>query len=141
MSQDPWRRGLFGRLRIGLIAGMVVATIFAALASSISSVAGDPATSDHGIPLGQLVRGYYIGGTVAGLVWGALAPIAKWRLGAGLLGFLMLLPVGLGGIALMPEHRLGDGGWIAAVIWALLMGGLGGLHFFEPDKVRNEKRR
>lgn len=114
--------------------GVVAATAFSFIALAFHALAGDPARSDHGLSLGQLIRGYYVGGIVAGLVYGGLAPLARWRLGSALLGFLMLLPVGLGATALMPEHSLYDGGWIAAVIWAALMGGLGGLYIFELDE-------
>ena len=86
---------------------------------------GGNALAHHGLTVAGAAAIYLGGGTLGGSVVGLLLPLAKWRVGAGVLGDVGLLPV-IGGIAIAIDGlpRGGDSLQLAAVL--LVAFGVGG---------------
>jgi len=126
------------QFKAGVGHGLALATLYSAYVLIVAALGGR-AHVELGVPLGTIIAFYYLGGAVAGLIYGALAPIAKWTMGRACLGFLIMFPIGAGCMYLLPDGGLNDrGDWIAAVVFAGLLGGLGGLHFLDPAPDRTE---
>lgn len=120
------------RFRLGVLHGIGVATLFSAYVLIVVA-AGGRAHIELGVSVRTVVAGYFVAGVVGGLIYGALAPLTKWWIGRALVGFLIMFPIGLGVMTVLPDAPLDDfGTWIDVVIFAGLLGGLGGQHFLEP---------
>lgn len=118
---------------MGLASGFGLATVFSAYVV-VTAAFGGRAHAELGLSVPSIIAFYYMGGVVSGLVYGAVAPVATWWLGRAFVGFVIVLPIGVGMIAILPEAGLGDrGAWLDALLFACLVGGLGGPHFLDPD--------
>ena len=94
-------------IRDGVLFGLFGATVLSALVGVISLVRGSAHWPQYGsTTTWEMIGGYYGAGIVAGVVFGALQPLCRWRLGVfaqgwiggsviyASLGFAMGFPVG-----------------------------------------------
>jgi hypothetical protein len=89
-------RGLLDRIKAGVKAWMPVAHGFSALAVVLTLASGGEVLRKYGprVTLPLVIVVYYVAFAAAGAVFGALAPFKRTRLGAALVGFAAMLPMG-----------------------------------------------
>lgn len=118
--------GLLHRCRTGVGFGLVLASIYSAYVIVVF-VASDGAVFERrGLSLGSTLLTYLAGGIVGGILYGVLAPLARWRFGAFMVGYIVAIPVCLGAAVALPDVDFGSRvTWFALAI-APLAGGIVG---------------
>lgn len=102
---------------VGLTAAMILVAVYSLLAVVLYLLPGKTDVERRGIGLGSTLVAYLIGGLIAGPLVGALAPLARWPVGAAFLGFLSLLFVDL---AFMSVLVPAAGGSVSDTLWLSL---------------------
>ena len=107
--------------------GWLIATAFSLYVLILYALRGPAPFEANETTLSATIAAYYAGLTASGIVLGLVLPLARWKLGAALLGFLALIP--LYGVIMFSLH-----GWnwdyrdtLATVIAALVVGAPVGL--------------
>jgi hypothetical protein len=117
-TYSRWRRDVGW----GVVGGCLMALYYTTIAILIYLIRGPAAFGTYGITFGQTVLAYWAGGVAGGLVLGVLLPVARNRLGKGVLGILVALPVFVA-IALI----MGDLHWGAVLVCATFFGIVGAM--------------
>ena len=135
-------------IRWGLIVGLffgvffsIIATVLVALGSGRRSAG----TETYSLP--ALLALYLGSGIIAGLMFGIMRPLARWRAGAILIGLICALVVGIAvGILIdgLPSSW-DDASWFTLVLWTIVWGVLLGNSFWkhplpELKEFRRSKR-
>jgi len=126
-----------GELRTGLYYGGFAGVAYSVYVVGAALVTQGRLLEQFDLSLLSVVGLYLGGGLAGGLAYGFLAPLTRWRLGAGLVGFLVTMPAFIGVSYLVPDAgSTPTDDWIAVVISAAVVGGLGGMLLWEP-RVRD----
>jgi hypothetical protein len=81
-------------VRTGLEWGLYFAAVFVVLATPVAVMKGSDLKERYHVTYLGLVSIYLFGGLTGGLVAGLLLPLCRWTVGAMLVGFVAILPVG-----------------------------------------------
>jgi len=123
---------VWGRVRRCALWGLAFGCTYAALATAIvvlGAVGGGAAAGGAGRLWAQLVALYLAGGLAGGAVVGLLWPLAAESVrGEGVVGAVAIFPLGVSILMLEKGWVSGwdRGDWTIAVIFSVLVGGLGG---------------
>ena len=124
-----------------VLAGVFLGLILTAIAAAIWAVAGSEAMSaKYGPPL-LLARKYVQGGVLGGLIVGVLSPLARWRAGVFVLGWLAAAAL----YATVATTRLGPlktWGWfdyIGITVMATVLGSAGAVRFLRDTGRWNRR--
>jgi len=102
----------------GVAWGAGAATVLSLLVALAGLVRGGEALARQDLTLGQVVEAYYLCGLLGGALFGAVRPLARGMLGAGLVGALVGAAVyaGAGWFIVAPDELR------SALPWGLLAG-------------------
>ena len=115
-------------LRWGVAAGLFFAALYSLYVTLLYLIRGPDPFDANETTLGQVIAVYFAGGIAGGAIVGVLRPLAKWRIGAAVVGVVAAVPVFLG-IALSLEGGLSGldrGAWEAVAFCSIFFGILGG---------------
>jgi hypothetical protein len=79
---------MWPNVRTGLAYGLGLATVLSCIVLVLVAVRGPQALRSYGIGLPLMLLGYYVSGVLGGAVVGLLLPLARWPLGAALVGVI-----------------------------------------------------
>ena len=86
--QLPW----FSRIRWGVRWGLVYALIYSIIALVVGLFSGGSVFAWRQTSLGGLLAAYALSGVVVGTVVGILLPLARWKVGAAIIGMIGTIP-------------------------------------------------
>jgi hypothetical protein len=131
-ARDSWN--LLERCRVGVFGGLGLAAAYSAFVIVMYLVTGGANLESRGLALSEILTTYLFGGIAGGIVFGLTAPLAATRIGAAVVGTLIMLPVFAAGVLLHPEASLDQGAtWAAIITCAVIIGGGGTYSIWEPD--------
>ena len=123
------------RCKTGITVGVVVAAMYVTYVLVAYVVTGGRIVESRGVGLVGVLAVYLAGGVVGGLLYGVAAPLARWRLGAFAVGFLVSIPVFFGAAIILPEPKLDNPlTWGVLTVSALLIGGPAGVILLAPEQ-------
>lgn len=123
------------RCRVGVEYGVLGAVAYSLFVVVAYVVTGGSNLEDQGLTLPGVLSAYFAGGIGGGLIYGVLGPLAKWRMGAAVVGFFVSIPIWVGAAIILPALHLGDAvTWVTILLAAVLVGGIGGFILWEADR-------
>lgn len=126
-----WLDALGSRILLGILVALFFATACSAYALISFMIRGNAAFRANGTTLGAAIAVYYGGFTLSGVLFGLLLPLARWRVGAALVGFVAMIPLyGLAMVALSGIPNWGPTETISTVLGALFVGAPVGLYLW-----------
>jgi hypothetical protein len=120
------------RLGSGIFYGLAVATLLSAFVGILAMIRGSDWNPTYEVSTWAVIRGYYFGGLIGGLVFAVLRPLFPGRIGGLLLG-MVLGPMVYSAVMRAvdgPEFRLGP-----AIIAGVLVGGAVGWNWSKPGAL------
>ena len=113
------------RVLIGTAVGLFQALGFSVHAVALVLLRGAAAFGESGATLGQTVLAYALGGAASGMLIGLLLPLARWRIGATLLGASALVPFYVAMTVTIPGYDpWASGSMIAFMLLAAIAGAM-----------------
>jgi hypothetical protein len=120
---------LLERVRVAVLVGLGYALVYSLIAAALFKLK-DPAQVERmGMTLPQAIATYWAGAVLGGVLVGILLPMARWGVGAFVLGTLATLPF----FMLVSLLIAADAPWfpdqvIMALLVSMVLGGLMGLY-------------
>jgi hypothetical protein len=120
----------------GLKWGLWFALFFSLIATAMSVFSGGEIIERQDISLPASIAIYVVGGLAGGAVLGLLRPLTRRRIGAALVGILVMTPVGMitGLILFGPIHTWDGPEWFGLIFSSILFGSCGGYLYWEPHE-------
>lgn len=123
--------------KIGLVEsltyGLAVAVIFGGIASVVYVLGGAQELRNVGLGLAEVLTIYALGGAAGGFLFWFAHPLGTTKIGGAIVGFLCLLPVGLGvAVLISPDEYSATIRYVGAVVVSAIIGGAIG--FSEAEK-------
>jgi hypothetical protein len=121
-------------LKWGLKWGMWFAVFFSAIAIVMTIVTQGEVLKRQNISLPASIGIYVFGGLSGGVILGLLRPLTRKRLGATVVGILVLTPVTvvLGIMMFGPIGRWDENMLLTIILLPIILGGVGGYSYWEP---------
>lgn len=125
---------MIGNIFWGLKWGLVFATGFSLIALAMTVLTGGEVINNQGVSLAASIALYWSGGVFGGIVLGLLRPLTRTRVGAALVGVIIMVPVELaiGLLLIGPISTWSRPEWVGLIFGAIFMGGAGGYLYWEP---------
>jgi MFS family permease len=120
---------LLERVRVAVLVGLGYAVGYSVIAAALFKLKDPSQVERMGMSLPQAIATYWAGAVLGGVLVGILLPMARWRVGAFVLGTLGTLPF----FMLVSLLIAADAPWfpdqvIMALLVSMVLGGLMGLY-------------
>jgi hypothetical protein len=118
---------IIDRVRSTVGVGLTMAAVYSVIASLVWIGNDGVLFESDDVSLFEVIGLYLASGLIGGALCGLLLPIARWRLGAVLLGVIVALPIYGGAAVLLDNDRITTSGKVilALIVSALVGGGVG----------------
>ena len=128
---------MFGRIRQYVLIGLAFACLYSLYVCVLYLLQGSAPFDRLGTNLWIVIGTYFFGGISAGVVVGLLQPLARWRLGAIVIGIIAAFFVFFGIVVAQDglPSRWGSDNWILLTALPILFGTLAGNHFWKQPIV------
>jgi hypothetical protein len=132
MSNEPHilipERRMAGNIVDGIKIGLMFTVVFSVMAVVVFVISGGTVFDRSFSTLGLVIAAYLVGGIASGALFGLLRPLARWAVGAAILGVVAAMPA----YAAMRFAVDGFTPWTAddtstVLVLSSIIGGLGGL--------------
>jgi hypothetical protein len=129
--ESAYWRHLPRELRVGVSAGLLVAAVYAAVASVIFLFRGSRPFAANDVTLSGALLAYFAAGVLGGVAYGLLHPLGRWLAGQLLIATIcaMLAFMAIKAASVGPPTRWASGDWSGVVVLGLLFGQVGGWGF------------
>jgi hypothetical protein len=124
---------MFDRIKQGVAIGLAFACLYSLYVGGLYFLQGPAPFQRLGTSIGVVIGTYFFGGISAGIVVGVLQPLARWRLGAIVIGiiaaFFVFYGIGIAANGSPSEWRKNV--WITWTVLPIVFGALAGNRFWE----------
>ena len=127
------------RWMVGIQLGLVVAGLASLWVIVGFVVTNGSSLANKGLSLPVVLLAYLAGALGGSIVFAVVGPLFRSRLGSGLGGFLITVPLFAVIVATLPGEDLRTlDSWRAVALSAAFIGGLGGFVYWEPTRRPEE---